>query len=176
MAVIRHNGLFQLPTGYSPSEPTALNVFGFGNVAYRTHASWTFGKKTVGALKPVSLSTQQLLATGELIELHLQTTVPVTDEAGVGNLLLSELPANMKVTYLEVNGQNITVQGLFLEPFSWAALLALLPQILAAAGFIISLISAYLITASIPSWTLGLLVTGILLMGVSQFIKPKKAT
>lgn len=129
----------------------------------------TLGTKKLGTTKyiPSGMLTESVI--GRTYELRIGTN-GVPDPKVALEALKSGLEENFKtkVIYGEVHNSVILIQ-MTGSPFVWGAILMLLPQILAAVGIIVSLITVYMVVAAVPTWAYVLGAVGVTLL----FVVPK---
>lgn len=113
-------------------------------------------------LLPKSVRTTSV--PGAIYELQLKT-MGVPDPKAVALRLADGLAEKFGATllYFEVDNNVLTIQ-IEGSPFAWTALLLFLPEILAGFGILITMITVYLVGASIPSWIYGMIFFGSVLL------------
>ena len=132
-----------------------------------------YGRKIVAqrtVLIPPSMLTESV--PGAVYQLEIKTK-GIPDPQKVISVLTTELPRkfpDLKVLWIRVENQSISMQITSNPPFTWALLLALLPEILMAIGITILFITVYLVVSWVPSWIWALLLTGTLLFFVAPGI------
>jgi len=125
----------------------------------------TLGERVGGRtlIIPPSILTESV--PGQIYQVEVATE-GVPDPSRAVGALKTELPQKfpgLKVRWVEVRDDAIRLQ-LEGSPFLWAAVLAFLPQILLAAGVVVTLIAVYLVLSGVPSWLFGLAAVGLVLL------------
>ena len=135
-----------------------------------------YGRKIVAqrtVLIPPSMLTESV--PGAVYQLEIKTK-GIPDPKKVISVLTTELTRkfpDLKVLWIRVENQSISMQITSNPPFAWAALLAFLPEILMAIGITILFVTVYLVVSWVPSWIWALLITGTLLFFVGPAIARK---
>ena len=130
-----------------------------------------YGRKVAGRIVYMPRNVLTESVPGAVYQLEIKTK-GVPDPKKAISTLTTELPRKfprLKVLWIQVEDPYIRmqIQG---SPFSWAALLAFLPEILMAIGIIVLFITVYLVISWVPSWVWALLLTGTLLLFVGPRI------
>ncbi len=119
-------------------------------------------ESTIGQIYEVHVRTQGLLGLGG------------ASKENIANILVKELPKRvpgLKLKWICIEDTLIKIQ-LVGSPFAWALFLTILPAILRLVGVAVVLIGIYLVWTRIPGWTLGIIVTGILLFYMTPKLGP----
>ncbi|GAI83790.1 unnamed protein product [marine sediment metagenome] len=119
-------------------------------------------ESTIGQIYEVHVRTQGLLGLGG------------ASKENIANIIVKELPKRvpgLKLKWILIEDTLIKIQ-LEGSPFAWALFLTILPAILRLVGVAVVLIGIYLVWTRIPGWTLGLIVTGILLFYMTPKLGP----
>ncbi|MEM2946286.1 MAG: hypothetical protein QXI87_08075 [Thermoproteota archaeon] len=129
-----------------------------------------YGKRvgTANLYVPRALLTEA--THGAAYEIQIKTK-GVPDPKQAIETLTKELPKKFDLTvhYVRIENNDIYIQISPNHPFVWAALLAILPEILSLIGIVVLLIAVYLVWVHIPSWVVALLVIG----GALTYFGPK---
>ena len=99
---------------------------------------------------PKDMLTESVI--GQIYELQIKTRGVPSPEV-VAAVLFKKLKEKFgaSLLYFEVDDDILTIQ-IEGSPFSWAALLVFLPEILVGLGIMVLFIMVYLVTSAIPSW------------------------
>ncbi len=134
---------------------------------------YSVGQRMTGLLMPVSPSELSVGGTvkGNFYELHIDTD-GIPDPGKTINAIVTGLRnQGVETVWASADASKIRLQ-IAGSPMSWPIILGLLPQILSLMGIAVILLSVYLLVAAIPSWILGLVAVGILLVTIVPAFLP----
>jgi len=115
----------------------------------------------VGTLKPTD---PNMISLGQPIEYQI-TTDNYVDQKSQWILMENLKKYPIKINYFGFEGNTVTLQAETIDTSLTAvAFIALLPTIFLLAGLILVAIAIYSIYASTPSWIIGILAVGVVLL------------
>lgn len=117
---------------------------------------------------------------GQTYEAHIRTESLLglggASKENIANILMQELPKRvpgLKLKWIKIEDTMIKLQFIG-SPFAWSLFIAALPQILNLVGITITVIGVYLIWSKTPSYVIGLLALGLILIyfapGISKTV------
>jgi hypothetical protein len=133
----------------------------------------TFGAKVAGVAIPIPIYALKETVPGAIYEIRIKTNKPAPPQTieTIKRVFAEKCPS-VKIHYIEVDGNNVTIQ-LEGSPIAWETILALLPLIFTLLGLVILLVAVFSLISAIPSYVWALLIVGAITLFIVPGLIPK---